>query len=71
MTMHHSKTSPTSSAARPAANELRDIAGSVPDPEIPVLTLHDLGILRDVQITADGTVEVTLTPTYTGARRPP
>ena len=47
-------------------SELRDIAGSVPDPEIPVLTLHDLGILRDVQITADGIVEVILTPTYTG-----
>jgi ring-1,2-phenylacetyl-CoA epoxidase subunit PaaD len=47
-------------------DRLRDIAGSVPDPEIPVLTLHDLGILRDVQITADGTVDVTLTPTYTG-----
>ena len=46
--------------------QLRDIAGSVPDPEIPVLTLHDLGILRGVQITADGTVDVTLTPTYTG-----
>jgi ring-1,2-phenylacetyl-CoA epoxidase subunit PaaD len=47
-------------------DRLRDIAGSVADPEIPVLTLHDLGILRDVQITADGMVEVTLTPTYTG-----
>ena len=47
-------------------DRLREIAGSVPDPEIPVLTLHDLGILRDVQIAADGTVEVTLTPTYTG-----
>jgi ring-1,2-phenylacetyl-CoA epoxidase subunit PaaD len=47
-------------------DRLRDIAGSVPDPEIPVLTLDDLGILRDVQIDADGTVEVTLTPTYTG-----
>jgi ring-1,2-phenylacetyl-CoA epoxidase subunit PaaD len=45
---------------------IRDIAGGVTDPEIPVLTLHDLGILRDVQITPDGTVEVTLTPTYTG-----
>jgi len=45
---------------------LRDIAGSVPDPEIPVLTLHDLGILRDVQITVDGTINVTLTPTYIG-----
>ncbi len=47
-------------------NQLREIAGSVPDPEIPVLTLNDLGILRDVRIAADGAVEVTLTPTYTG-----
>lgn len=45
---------------------LRGIAGSVPDPEIPVLTLDDLGILRDLQIASDGTVLVTLTPTYTG-----
>jgi ring-1,2-phenylacetyl-CoA epoxidase subunit PaaD len=45
---------------------LRAVVGSVPDPEIPVLTLSDLGIVRDVHITADGTVEVTLTPTYTG-----
>jgi ring-1,2-phenylacetyl-CoA epoxidase subunit PaaD len=45
---------------------LRQIAGSVPDPEIPVLTLQDLGILRDVRIIADGLVDVTLTPTYTG-----
>jgi ring-1,2-phenylacetyl-CoA epoxidase subunit PaaD len=45
---------------------LREIAGAVPDPEIPVLTLDDLGILREVQITADGVVDVTLTPTYTG-----
>ena len=52
--------------APPTVEQLRDIAGSVPDPEIPVLTLHDLGILRDVQITADGTVDVILTPTYTG-----
>ena len=53
-------------AAPLTVERLQDIAGSVPDPEIPVLTLHDLGILRDVQITADGTVDVTLTPTYTG-----
>ncbi len=45
---------------------LREIAGAVPDPEIPVLTLDDLGILRDLRVTADGEVEVTLTPTYTG-----
>ena len=47
-------------------DQVRDIAGAVPDPEIPVLTLHDLGILRDVQLARDGTLEVTLTPTYTG-----
>ena len=36
----------------------------VPDPEIPVLTIADLGILRDV--TVDDEVVVALTPTYTG-----
>ncbi len=56
----------TSAANALTLQQLRDIAGSVPDPEIPVLTLQDLGILRDVQITTDGTVDVTLTPTYTG-----
>lgn len=45
---------------------LRAVAGAVPDPEIPVLTLDDLGILRDLAVAPDGTVEVTLTPTYTG-----
>lgn len=35
------------------------------DPEIPVVTLRELGILRDVTETAAG-VEVVITPTYTG-----
>ena len=35
------------------------------DPEIPVLTIADLGVLRDVRI-VDGTAEVTITPTYSG-----
>ncbi|AZK95241.1 MULTISPECIES: 1,2-phenylacetyl-CoA epoxidase subunit PaaD [Streptomyces] len=46
--------------------ELRLIAGAVPDPELPVLTLAELGVLRDVQILGPGRVEVALTPTYTG-----
>ena len=46
--------------------ELRDLAGSVPDPELPVLTLEELGVLRGVQILGPGRVEVELTPTYTG-----
>lgn len=36
------------------------------DPEIPVLTLRDLGILRDIREAADGVMEVVITPTYSG-----
>jgi ring-1,2-phenylacetyl-CoA epoxidase subunit PaaD len=43
----------------------RAIAEAVTDPELPMLTLADLGILRDVQ-EEDGRVTVTITPTYTG-----
>ncbi|MCF7746310.1 phenylacetate-CoA oxygenase subunit PaaJ [Sulfitobacter sp. M39] len=38
---------------------------AVPDPEIPVISLTDLGIIRDVQW-QDDTLEVTVTPTYSG-----
>jgi ring-1,2-phenylacetyl-CoA epoxidase subunit PaaD len=41
-------------------------ARAVPDPELPVLTLGDLGVIRDVRVAGDGTVEVDITPTYTG-----
>jgi ring-1,2-phenylacetyl-CoA epoxidase subunit PaaD len=41
-------------------------AGSVLDPEVPVLTIADLGVLRDVTVDADGRVTVTVTPTYSG-----
>ncbi len=40
-------------------------AASVADPEIPVLSIADLGVLRDVTMDEDG-VEVTITPTYSG-----
>ena len=46
--------------------ELRAAVAAVPDPEIPVLTIADLGILRDVRWAADGRPEVVLTPTYSG-----
>jgi ring-1,2-phenylacetyl-CoA epoxidase subunit PaaD len=39
--------------------------GSVPDPEIPVLSLVDLGVIRDVVWDGD-TLVVTVTPTYSG-----
>ncbi|MBW8767300.1 MAG: phenylacetate-CoA oxygenase subunit PaaJ, partial [Geodermatophilales bacterium] len=44
----------------------RRIAESVVDPELPVLTLADLGVLRDVRTEGDGTVVVEITPTYSG-----
>lgn len=43
-----------------------EAAGKVVDPEIPVLTIADLGVLRDARVTADGAVEVDITPTYSG-----
>jgi ring-1,2-phenylacetyl-CoA epoxidase subunit PaaD len=41
------------------------ILETVTDPEVPVLTILDLGIVRDVKINSE-TVEVIITPTYTG-----
>ena len=43
-----------------------DIAATVADPEIPVLTIKDLGVLRAVNIDNDGAITVTITPTYSG-----
>jgi ring-1,2-phenylacetyl-CoA epoxidase subunit PaaD len=43
----------------------RAAAAAVTDPELPPLTVGDLGILRDVQLN-NGTIEVTITPTYSG-----
>ncbi|MDE2439507.1 MAG: phenylacetate-CoA oxygenase subunit PaaJ [Betaproteobacteria bacterium] len=36
------------------------------DPEIPVISLRELGILRDVHSAPDGSLEVVITPTYSG-----
>lgn len=45
---------------------LRAALSGVCDPEIPVLTIDDLGVLRDVTVLDDGRIEVTITPTYSG-----
>jgi ring-1,2-phenylacetyl-CoA epoxidase subunit PaaD len=39
---------------------------AVPDPEIPVVSIRELGILRDVRRACDGALEVIVTPTYSG-----
>ncbi|MEU0466776.1 MULTISPECIES: 1,2-phenylacetyl-CoA epoxidase subunit PaaD [unclassified Amycolatopsis] len=43
----------------------RAVAETVRDPELPMLTLADLGVLREVS-EQDGAVTVSITPTYTG-----
>jgi len=42
------------------------VLAAVPDPELPALTLVDLGIVRFVDVRADGVLDVRLSPTYTG-----
>ncbi len=44
---------------------IRELLGEIMDPEIPVLSILDLGILRDIKI-SDDEIEVVITPTYSG-----
>jgi len=45
--------------------EVREILSTVMDPEIPVLTIEDLGIIREINVSGKA-VKVTITPTYSG-----
>ena len=61
---------PTSSVPRLSDAALRarawTIAAAVCDPEVPVLTIEDLGVLRDIKVDGDGRIEAIITPTYSG-----
>lgn len=48
------------------ADEVRALLDEVVDPDIPALTIADIGILRGVTVDGSGRVEVTITPTYSG-----
>lgn len=48
------------------AEAARAAAARVTDPEIPALTIEDLGILREVEVDEAGRVTVTILPTYSG-----
>jgi len=50
---------------RPSAAQVWEWLDAVPDPEIPVISVVDLGIVRDVAWDGD-TLEVAVTPTYSG-----
>lgn len=51
--------------AAPTRDDILAILDSVKDPEIPVVSVVELGIVRDVQVDRGGVV-VTITPTYSG-----
>ena len=55
----------TESVKQIRAKQIRAWLADVPDPEIPVLNVLDLGIVRDIVIHEDG-VEVSVSPTYSG-----
>lgn len=46
-------------------SEIKSLLSMVTDPEIPVLTIEDMGIVRDIQVDGQN-VEITITPTYSG-----
>ncbi|WP_404992028.1 1,2-phenylacetyl-CoA epoxidase subunit PaaD [Cupriavidus pauculus] len=66
------QTGPRSHPAATATSQDRiarawQVLEAVPDPEIPVVSIRDLGILRDLSLAADGvTIEAIITPTYSG-----
>ena len=48
------------------ADAVRALLEDVRDPEIPILTIADLGVLREASVDDDGSVTVVITPTYSG-----
>jgi len=53
-------------SATVTAAAVRALVAGVADPEIPVLTIDDLGVLREVSVDQAGRVRVDITPTYSG-----
>ncbi len=53
-------------ATRPTREAILAILDTVMDPEVPVLSVRELGIVRDVTVDPDGAATVVVTPTYSG-----
>jgi ring-1,2-phenylacetyl-CoA epoxidase subunit PaaD len=53
-------------ASPPSRAAILEILDTVKDPEVPVLSVTELGIVRDVEVDPSGGVTVTVTPTYSG-----
>jgi ring-1,2-phenylacetyl-CoA epoxidase subunit PaaD len=52
--------------ALPSREQILAILDTVKDPEVPALSVRDLGIVREVDVSETGAVTVTVTPTYSG-----
>lgn len=65
MTMNDSANIASEIPARPGEEQIRRLLEAVSDPEIPVLTISDLGVLRGIRV-GDDLIEVLITPTYSG-----
>ena len=57
---------PHAATADDAIARAQAVIAAVPDPEIPVLSVVDLGIIRCVELGADGVLHVSVSPTYSG-----
>ncbi|MEU8520056.1 1,2-phenylacetyl-CoA epoxidase subunit PaaD [Streptomyces sp. NPDC048577] len=55
-----------SAVERLSAERVRERVNQVPDPELPMISLGDLGVVRSVEEASDGALEVVVTPTYLG-----
>jgi ring-1,2-phenylacetyl-CoA epoxidase subunit PaaD len=60
--MRNAQTAPS----KPSIAAVEAAIADVCDPEIPVLTLFDLGVIRTIEFGDDGAVEIMITPTYSG-----
>lgn len=45
---------------------IKQILSEIPDPEIPVISIMDLGVIRDIAIINEESIELKITPTYSG-----
>jgi ring-1,2-phenylacetyl-CoA epoxidase subunit PaaD len=59
------------SGSAPLRERVFELLAGVPDPEIPVLSVLDLGVIRPVSVAPDDSVEVGVAPTYSGCPATP
>jgi ring-1,2-phenylacetyl-CoA epoxidase subunit PaaD len=66
MVVDERATGPAAGSPAEALARARALLEAIPDPEIPVLTLGDLGLVRAVEFDAAGALVVGIAPTYSG-----